>query len=85
MSPAAILSFFLRDTKLSTYTHKGPSIKSVLVHEAFCKIHTSFTPFTLSRAVELETRVVELESESEGTLGGVGIGKNVPTPTLTSI
>jgi hypothetical protein len=24
-----------------------------------------------------------VESESEGILGGVGVGKNVPTPTLT--
>jgi hypothetical protein len=28
-------------------------------------------------------RVVELDSE--GILGGVGVGKNVPTPTLTAI
>jgi hypothetical protein len=26
-----------------------------------------------------------VESESEGILGGVGVGKNVPTPTPTSI
>jgi hypothetical protein len=26
-----------------------------------------------------------VESESEGILGGVGVGKNVPTPTRTSI
>jgi hypothetical protein len=26
-----------------------------------------------------------VESESEGILGGVGVGKNVPTPTLNSI
>jgi hypothetical protein len=30
----------------------------------------------LSRAVE---------SESEGILGGIGVGKNVPTPTPTSV
>jgi hypothetical protein len=26
-----------------------------------------------------------VESESEGILGGVGVGKNVPTPTRTSV
>jgi hypothetical protein len=26
-------------------------------------------------------RAVELESESEGILGGVGVGKNIPTST----
>jgi hypothetical protein len=31
----------------------------------------------------LYTRAVE--SESEGILGGVGVGKNVPTPTPISI
>jgi hypothetical protein len=39
----------------------------------------------LSSAITLnisETRAVE--SESEGILGGVGVGKNVPTPTPTS-
>jgi hypothetical protein len=32
---------------------------------------------------EVNTRAVE--SESEGILGGVGVGKDVPTPTPTSI
>jgi hypothetical protein len=26
-----------------------------------------------------------VESESEGILGGLGVGKNVPTPTPTSM
>jgi hypothetical protein len=34
------------------------------------------------RAVELES---QSESESEGILGGVGVSKNVPTLTPTSI
>jgi hypothetical protein len=33
----------------------------------------------------LFTRSVESETESEGILGGVGVSKNVPTPTLNSI
>jgi hypothetical protein len=28
---------------------------------------------------------VESQSEPEGILGGVGVGKNVPTPTTTSV
>jgi hypothetical protein len=31
--------------------------------------------------IRVVTRAVESESESEGILGGVGVGKNVPTPT----
>jgi hypothetical protein len=36
-----------------------------------------------SSTVDVCTRAVE--SESEGILGGVGVGKNVPTPTPTSV
>jgi hypothetical protein len=28
---------------------------------------------------------MQSESESEGILGGVGVGKNVPTPTPTGV
>jgi hypothetical protein len=30
-------------------------------------------------------KAMDVESESEGILGGVGVGKNVPTPIPTSI
>jgi hypothetical protein len=41
------------------------------------------TPINQGCGVEVAVGVVE--SESERILGGVGVGKNVPTPTLTSI
>jgi len=38
MSPSAILIFFsLKEAKLSEYTHKGPSDKSLLLLQPFVK------------------------------------------------
>jgi hypothetical protein len=49
--------------------------KTVYFHELVHKI----------KIKGIETRAVESESESAGILGGVGVGKNVPTPTPTSV
>jgi hypothetical protein len=41
--------------------------------------------FNINSIKSIESRAVESQSESEGILGGVGVGKNVPTPTPTSV
>lgn len=41
---AVVIFFLLKVAKLSIYTYKGPSDKFVSSQEAFCKIHTPFTP-----------------------------------------
>jgi hypothetical protein len=41
---AVIIFFLLKVAKLSIYTYKGPSDMFMSSQEAFCKIHTPFTP-----------------------------------------
>jgi hypothetical protein len=46
---AILIFLFLKGEKLNKYTYKGPSNKSLLSHEAFCKIDTPFIPVISSQ------------------------------------
>jgi hypothetical protein len=52
-------------------------------HSAFIFSTFKYTELLMSHPRRLEFTAVE--SELEGILGGVGVRKNVPTPTPTSI
>jgi hypothetical protein len=81
------------DGRPSLRTSISPTTKKLTLHNTYVHIITEATGgavyiemryYTTTEAYQT-TRPVGSDSESEGILGGVGVGKNIPTPTPTSI